>query len=163
MTNLDNILKSRNISLPRKVNLVKAMVFPVVTFGCEIWTISAEELKFWIVVLDKYFERPLDSKDIRQFSTKGNQSWIIIGRTDAEAKGPVFWPLDVKNWLTEKDPGDGKDWRQEDKGTAEDKIVCWHHQLDGHEFKEAPGVGDGQGSLASCSPWGHREPNMTEW
>ena len=92
---------------------------------------------------------------------KGNQSWIFIGRTDAEAKAPTLWPPDTKNWLIGKDPDAGKDWRRE-KGTREDKMVGGHHRLDGHEFEQALGVGDGQGSLACCSLWGHKESDMTE-
>ena len=93
---------------------------------------------------------------------KGNQSWIFIGRTDAEDKAPIFWPPDAKNWFTGKDPDAGKDWRQEKKGMTKDEMVAWHHWLDGHEFEQAPGVGDGQGSLVCCSPWGCKELVMTE-
>ena len=94
---------------------------------------------------------------------KGNQTWIFIGRTDAEAETPILWPPDVKNWLIGKDPDAGKDWRQEEKGITEDEMVGWHHQLNGHEFEQALGVGDGQGSLACCSPWGRKESDMIEW
>ena len=90
------------------------------------------------------------------------QSWILIGRTDAEAETPILWPPDAKNWLIGKDPAVGKDWRWEEKGTTEDEMVGWHHCLDEHEFEQAPGVGDGQGSLACCSPWGHKELDMTD-
>ena len=90
-----------------------------------------------------------------------HQSWIFIGRTDAEA--PILWPPDAKNWLTRKDPDVGKDWRQRKKGTTEDEMVGWHHWLDGHEFEQALGVGDGQGSLVCCSPWGLKESDMTDW
>ena len=93
---------------------------------------------------------------------KGNQSWIFIGRTDAEAETPILWPPDAKNWLIGKDPDAGKDWRQEEKGTTEDEMAGWHHQLDGHEFKQTLGVGDGQRSLECCSPWGHKESDTTE-
>ena len=91
---------------------------------------------------------------IKTVNPKGNQPWIFIGKTDAEAETPVLWPSDVKNWLTCKDPDAGKDWRQEEKGTTEGDMVGWHHHLNGHEFEQALGVGDGQGSLACCSPWG---------
>ena len=84
----------------------------------------------------------LDHKEIKQVSPKGNQSWIFIGRADAEAEAPILWPPDAKNWFIGKDPGAGKDWRQEAKGTAEDEMVGWHHQLDGYEFEQASGVGD---------------------
>ena len=115
-----------------------------------------------MVVLKKTFESPLDCKEIKPVNTKGNQSWIFIGRTDAEAEAPVLWPSDMKNWLIWKDPDAGKDWRQEEKGTTEDEMVGWHHQLYGQEFKQAPGIADGQGSLAWCSPWGRKESDTTE-
>ena len=108
---------------------------------------------FWTVVLEKTLERVWICKNIQPVNPKGNQSWISFGRTDAEAKVPKLWPPDAKNWLIWKDPDAGKDWRQEEKGTTEDEMVGWHHQLDGHEFEQAPGVGEGQGSLACCSPW----------
>ena len=104
----------------------------------------------WTVVLEKTLESPLDCKEIKPVNPKGNQSWIFTGRTNAEA--PILWPPDVKNWLTGKDPDAGKDWRWEKKGTTEDEMVGWHHQLDGHDFEQAPGVSDGQGSLACCIP-----------
>ena len=107
------------------------------------------------------FESPLDCK-IKPVNCKGNQSWIFTGRTDAEAEAPILWPPDVKNWLTGKDPGAEKDWRQEDKGRTEDEMVGWHHQLDGHEFEHTLGAGDGQGGLACCSPWDHKESDTTE-
>ena len=162
MTNLDSILKSRDITLPTKVHLVKAMVFPVVMYGCENWTIKKAELQridafelwFWRRLLS-----PLDCKEIKPVNPKGNQSWIFTGRTDVEA--PILWPPDAKNWLICKDPDAGKDWRWEEKGMTEDGMVGWHHWLDGHEFEQAPGVGDGQGSLVCCSPWGCRELDMT--
>ena len=118
---------------------------------------------FWTVVLEKILESPLDCKEIQPVHPKGNQSWIFIGRTDAEAETPILWPPDVKNWLIGKDPDAGKDWRQYEKGTTEDEMVGWHHWLNGHEFEQAPGIGDGQGNLACCSPWGPKELDMTEW
>ena len=93
---------------------------------------------------------------------KGNQFWIFIGRTDAEAETSTLWPLDGKNWFIWKDPDAGKDWRWKENGTTEDEMVGWHHQLDGHEFEWTPGVGDGQRGLACCSPWGHKESDTTE-
>ena len=87
---------------------------------------------------------------------KGNQSWIFIGRTDGEAEAPILWPTDTKNWLIGKDPDAGKDWRQEEKGMTENEMIEWHHWLHGHEFEQALGIGDGQGSLVCCSPWDHR-------
>ena len=117
---------------------------------------------FWTVILKKTLESPLDCKEIKLVQPKGNQSWIFIGRTDAEAETPVLWPPDAKNWLIGKDPDAGKDWRQEEKGTTEDEMVGWHYRLDGHEFEQAPRVGDGQGTLVCCSLWGHKESDMTE-
>ena len=95
--------------------------------------------------------------------SSGNQSWTFIGRTYAEAEAPTLWPPDVKNWLSGKDPDAGKKWRQKEKGMTKDELVGWRHQLHGHKFEWALGVGDGQGSLACCSPWGHKELDMTEW
>ena len=115
---------------------------------------------FWTVVLEKTLECPLDGKEIQPVHPKGNQSWIFTGRNEAEA--PVLWPPDVKKWLLGKDPDVGKDWRQEEKGMKEDEMVGWHHRLNGHEFEQAPGVGDGQGNLACCSPWGRKESDTTE-
>ena len=112
---------------------------------------------FWTVVL----ESPLDSKKIQLVHPKGNQSWIFIGKTDPEAEAPIFWPPDVKIWLIWKDPDAGKDWRQEVKGT-EDKMVGWHRWLDGHEFEQTPGVGDGHGSLTCCNLQGCKELDMTK-
>ena len=133
-----------------------------------MWELDYKEswvLKNWCfstVLLENTLESLLDSKEIQPVHPKRNQSWIFIGRTDALAKAPILWPPDVKNWLVEKDPDAGKDWRQEEKGTTEDEMGGWHHWLDGHEFEWAPGVGGGQGSLACCSPWGHKESDMTE-
>ena len=130
-----------------------------------MWELDHKEswaLKNWCfstVVLEKTLESPLDFKEIKPVNSKGNQYWIFIGRTDAEA--PIFWPPDVKNWLIEKDPDAGKDWRQE-KGRTEDEMVGWHHYLNGHEVEQALGVGDGLGSLACCSPWGCKKLGMTE-
>ena len=123
---------------------------------------AQKNLCFWTVVLEKTLESPLDCKEIQPVHPKGNQSWIFIGKTDVEAEAPILWPPDVKNGLIWKDPDAGKDWRQE-KGTTEDEMVRCHHQFDGHEFEQAPGHGGGQGSLACCSPWGHKESDMTEW
>ena len=114
-----------------------------------------KNLCFWTVVLEKILKSPLDSKEIKPVNPKGNQSWRFIGRTDAEVETPTVWSPDAKNWLTGKDPDAEKDWRQKEKETTEDETVGWHHWLDGHEFEQAPGVGDGQGSLC-CSPWGRR-------
>ena len=160
MTNLDSILNSRNITLPTKVHLVKAMVFPVVMCGCESWTIKkaecrridAFELWCW-----RRLESPLDCKEIQPVHPKWDQSWVFLGRTDVEAETPILWPPDVKNWLIWKDPDAGKDWRQEEKGTTENEMVRWHHKLNGHEFAQTPGDSEGQRSLACCSPRGRKE------
>ena len=117
---------------------------------------------FWTVVLEKTLESPWTARRSNHVQSKGEQSWIFIRRTDAEAEAPILWLPDAKNWLIGKDPDAGKDWRQE-KGTTEDEMVGWHHRLDGREFEQAPGVGDGQGSLVCCSQWGHKELDMTEW
>ena len=139
MTNLDSILKSRDITLLTKVCLVKTVVFLLVMYGCDSWTIKGWASKnwcFWTVVLEKTLENPLDSKELKPVNSKGNQSWIFIGRTYAEAETPILWPPDVKNWLIGKDPHAGKDWRQENKGMAEDEMVGWHHQLNRHELSK---------------------------
>ena len=117
---------------------------------------------FWTVVLEKTLESPLDSKDIKPVSPKGNQSWMFIGRTDAETEAPILWPPDGKSWFIGKDPDVEEDWRREEKGMTEDEMVGWHHWLKRHEFEPTPGFGDGQGSLACCSPWGCKELDMTE-
>ena len=135
-------------------------------YGCESWTIKkaehwridAYEVWCWRKLLSV-----LDSKEIKPSNPKGNQPWIFIGRTDAEAEAQILWPPDVKSWLIRKDPDAGKDWSQEQKGMTEDEMVRWHHWLNGHEFEQAPGVGDGQGSLECCSPWGCKELDTTEW
>ena len=133
-----------------------------------MWELDCEESWapknwcFWTVVLEKTLESPLDSKEIKPVSPKGNQSWIFIGRTDAKAETPILWPPDAKNWLIGKDPDAGKYWRQEEKGMIEDEMVGWHHQLNGLKFEQALGVGDEQGSLAGCSPRGCKESDMTE-
>ena len=117
---------------------------------------------FWTVVLEKTLESPLDCRKNKPVNPKGNQSWIFTGRTDAEAEALILWLPDAKNWLIGKDL-DAQDWRQEEKGMTEDEMVGWHPWLDGLEFEQATGVGDGQGSLECCSPWDHKESDMTEW
>ena len=166
MTNLDNILQSRDITLFTEVHLVKAMVFSVVMYGYETWTtilrLNAKELMLLSYGVGEDSWESLDCKEIKPVHPKGNQSWIFIGRTDAEAEAPILWPPDVKNWLIWKDPDAEKDWGQEEKGTTEDEMVGWDHRLNGREFEQALGVGDGQGSLACCSPWGCKESDTTE-
>ena len=217
MSNLKSILESRDITLSTKVCLVKAMVFPVVMYGYESWTIKKAEcrrigvfevwcwgrllrvpwtarrsnksilkeispespleglmlklklqyfghliqrtdvFKLWCWKILKY---PLDCKKIQPVNPKGNQPWIFTGRTDAEP--PILWSLHAKSWLIGKGTDAEKDWRQEKKGMTEDEMVWWYHRLDGHEFEQALGVGDGQGSLVCCSPWGCKESDTTE-
>ena len=119
---------------------------------------------FWTMVLEKTLESPLDCKETQTINPKGNQSWMFIGRTDAEAEALIHWPPYAKSWLIGKDPDARKDWRQEEKGTTEDEMVGWHHQLNGHEFEQAPGVGDGQGGLVCCRPWGRKSWTwLSDW
>ena len=140
MTNLDSIFKSRDITLPTKIHLIKAMVFPVVMYACESCTLKKAESWtpknwcFWTVVLEKTLVNPLACNEIQPVHPKGNQSWVFIGRADVEAETPILWPPDAKRWLIWKDPDVGKDWRQIKKGTTEDEMVEWHHQLNGHVF-----------------------------
>ena len=143
MTNLDSIIKSRDIA--NKVPSSQSFGFS--SSHVWMWELDYKEswaLKnwcFWTVVLEETLESPLDCKEIHSVHPKGNQSWIFIGRTDAEAEIPILWPPDVKSWLIGKDHDVGKDWRQEEKGTTEDEMVGWHHWLYGHEFEWTPGVG----------------------
>ena len=117
----------------------------------------------WTVVLDKTLESPLDFKEIQPVDPTWNQPWIFIGRTDAEAEIPILWPPEAKNWLIGKDPDAGKDWRQEETGMTEDEMVGWHHWLDGHEFEQAPGVGDGQGGLAAVHGVAKSRTQLSDW
>ena len=138
MTILDSIVKSRDITLSTKVHLVKALVFPVVMYGYKSWTEESWALKnwcFWTVVLEKTLESPLDCKEIQPVHPKGDQSWVFIGRADAEAETPILWPPHAKSWLFEKTLMLGKDWRQEKKGMTEDDMVGWDHWLNGQEFE----------------------------
>ena len=165
MTNLDSIFRSRDITLPTKVRLVKAMIFPVVMYGCESWTVKKAErqrIDVWTVVLEKTLESPLDCKDIQPVYSEGDQPWDFFGKNDAKAEVPVLWPPHVKSWLTRKDFHAGRDWRQEEKGMTEDEMAGWHHWLDGRESEWTPGVGDGQGGLACCDSGDHKESATTE-
>ena len=162
MTNLDSVLKNRDITLPSKICLVKAVVFPLVMYGCDSWAIKKAALwgvDAFALWCWRKLESPLNCTEIKPVSPEGNQSWIFSGKTDAEA--PLFWPPNEKSQLIGKDPNAGKDWRQE-KGMTEDEMVGWHHWLDGLEFEQALGVGEGQRSLACCSPWGRKELDTTE-
>ena len=139
MTNLDSILKSRDITLLTKVHLFQSYGFS--SSHVWMWELDHKEswvLKnwcFWTVVLEKTLESPLDCKEIQPVHPKGNQSWIFIRKTDAEAEIPILWPPNAKNWLIGKDPDAGKDWGQEEKGMTEDEMVGWHHRPNGHEFE----------------------------
>ena len=160
---LDSILKSRDITLPTKVHIVKAMVFPVVMHRCESWTRKKAKCQrintFWIVVLEKTLESPMDCKEIKSVNLKQNQPWIFTGRNDAEAEAPILCP--AKRWLIGKDPDAGKDWRQEEKVATEDEMVGWHHPFNVHGFEQNSGDSEGQGNLACCSPWGRQESDTT--
>ena len=163
MTNLDSILENRYIILPRKVCIVKAMVYPVVMYGCESCTIKKAE--HWRI---DYFYLQCCRRLLRVPWTAGKSNQSILKGispeywTDAKAEAPILWPPDEKNWLLRKDPDAGKDWRQEEKRMTEDEMVGWHHWVDGNEFEQTPGVGDGQGDLACWGSWGHKESDMTE-
>ena len=126
----------------------------------ESWVLK--NLCFWTAVLENTLESSLDCKEIQPVNLKGDQFWVFIGRTDAEAKTPILWPPDAKSWLTWKDPDAGKDWGQEEKGMTEDEMAGWHHRLNGCESEWTPGVGDGQGGMEYCDSWGCKESDMTE-
>ena len=164
MTNLDSILKSRDITLPTNVHLVKAMVFPVVMYGCESWTIKKAECRridaFELWCWRRLLRVPCTAR-------RSNQSILKEFSPECSLAGLMLklklWPPDAKNWLIGKDPDSGKDWRQEEKGTTENEMVGWHHWLNGHGFGWTPGIGNGQGGLACCGSWGHKELGVTEW
>ena len=166
MTNLDSIFKSRDIKFSNKGPSSQGY-----GFSCGhvwMWELDCEESWaptnwcFWTVVFEKTLESPLDYKEIQPVHSKGDQSWVFIGRTDAKAETPVLWPPHAKSWLIGKDSDAGRDWGKEEKGMTEDEMAGWHHWLDGHEFEWTPGVGDGQGGLACWNSWGHKESDMTE-
>ena len=118
---------------------------------------------FWTVVLENTLESPLDCKEIQPVHPKGDQSWVFIGRPDTKAETPTLLPPHAKSWLIGKDPDTGRDWGQEEKGTTEDEMAGWHHWLNGRESEWTLGVGDGQGGLACCDSWGHKESDTAEW
>ena len=157
-------IKKKRHHFANKGPIVKAMGFPVVIW---MWELDHKEgwvLKNWcfqVVVLEKTLECSLDCREIKPVNTEGNQPWIFTRRTDAETETPILWPPDVKSQLTGKDPDAGKGWRQEEKGMTDDEVVGWHHWLNGHEFEQTLGDGEGQGSLTSCSPWGRKEFDST--
>ena len=167
MTNLDSIFKSRDITWPTKVHLVKAMVFPVVMYGCESWTIKkaehqridAYELWCWRRLLRvPWTARRSNQSILKEINPECSLEGLML-----KLKLLLFWLPDAKNWLTGKDPDAGKYWRWEEKGTTDDEMVGWHHQLNGHEFEFTLIIGDGQGGLACYSLWGHRQSDTTEW
>ena len=166
MTNLDSTLKKQTRYFADKGP--SSLSYGFSSSHVWMWELDHKESWaqknwcFWTVVLEKTLESPLDCKEIQPVHPRGNQSRIFIGRTDAEAETPILGP-DAKNWLIGKGPDAGKDWRQEEKGTTEDEMVGWHHWLDGQEFEQALGVGNVQGSLVCCSPWGCKESDMIEW
>ena len=157
MTNLDSIFKSRDITLSTKVHLVKAMIFPVLTYECKSWTkkkaehrrIDAFELWCWRRLLRVSWTARRSNQSILKEISPG----VFIGRTDAEAETLILWPPHAKSWLIGKDSDAGRDWGQEEKGMAEDEMAGWHCQLNGREFEWTPGDGDGQGDLACCDSW----------
>ena len=155
MTNLDSILKRRHYFANKGPS---SQSYGFSSGHVWLWELDYKEswaLKnwcFWTVVLEKTLESPFGSKEIQPVHSKGDQPWIFIGRTDAEAATPILWPPDVKNWLIWKDPDAGEDWRREEKGTTEDEMVGWYHWLSAREFEQAPGDSEGQGSLACGSP-----------
>ena len=153
MTNLDSILKNRDYFANKGLS---SQGYGFSSGHVWIWELDCEEswvLKnwcFWTVVLEKTLESPLVCKEIQPVHPKGDQSWFVFGRNDAEAKTPILWPPHAKSWLIGKDPDAGRDWGQEEKGKTEDEMAGWHHWLDGRESGWTPGVGDGQGCLACC-------------
>ena len=164
MTNLDSILKSRDITLPAKIHLVKALVFPVVMYGCESWTVKKAE--HWrIDAFEVWCWRRL--LRVPWTARRSNQSILKEIRPECSLEGLMLklklqhWPPDLKSWLIWKDPDARKDWGQEEKGTIEDKMVGWHHQLNGHGFGWTPGVDEGQGGLECCGSWGRKESDIT--
>ena len=163
MTNLDSMFKSRDITLPTKIRLVKAIVFPVVMYGCESWTVKKAECQridaFELWCWRRLLRVPWTSRRSNQSVLKEiNPDWFI-GRTDAEAEAPVLGLPDANSvsWLIVRDPDTGKVWGQEEKGVTEDEMVGWYNQLNGHECEQTLGDSEGQGSLACCHPWGHKE------
>ena len=156
-------LKNRDITLQTNVLIVKDMVFPVVIYRCDRWTIMKVECQridtFELWCWRRLFESPLDNKEIKPVNPKGNQPWIFIGKINA--KTPILWAPDTKNQLIGKDPDARKDWRQKDKRAEEDEMVGWHHWFNGHEFEQILEDCEGQGSLVCCSPWGHKDSDMS--
>ena len=167
MTKLDSILKSKDITLPTKVQLIKAMVFPIVTYGCESWTIKKAECwridVFELWCWRRLLRAPLIAKRSNQSILKEISPEYSLEQLMLKLKLQYFGHQIQRTDSLGKDPDAGKDQRQEEKGTTEDEMVGWQHLLNGHEFEQAPGVGEGQESLACCSPWGCKESDMTDW
>ena len=167
MTNLHSIFKSRDITLPTKVRPVKAMVFPVVMYGCEIWTvkkaehcrIDAFELCCWRRLLRvPWTVRRSNQSIVKEISPRCSLEGLML-----KLKTPILWLLHEMSWLIGEDSDAGRDWGQEETGTTEDEMAGWHHWLDGRESEWTPGVGDGQGGWACCDSWGRKESHTTEW
>ena len=166
MTNLESIFKRKDITLPTKVRLVKAMVFLVVMYGCESWTVKKAERQrmdaFELWCWRRLLRVPWTARRSNQSILKEISPGISLEGMMLKLKTPVFWPPHVKSWLTGKDSDAGRDWGQEEKGATKDEMAGWHHWLDGHEFEGTPGDGDGQGGLACCSSWGGKASDTTE-
>ena len=166
MTNLDSTLKNRDITLPTKVRLVKAMVFPLVMYGCESWTVKKAEHQridaFELWCWRRLLRVPWTARRSNQSILKEISPGYSLEGLMLKAETPVLWPPDEKSWLTGKDSDAGRDWGQEEKGMTEDEMAGWHYRLNGHEFEWTPGVGDGQGGLAYCNSWGRKESDTTE-
>ena len=163
LTNLDSLLKSHDVTLSsQSCGFYSNYVWMWELDYNENWALN--NLCFWIVMLEKTLESPLNCKEIQLVNSKWNQSWIFIGSIDAKAEVPILWPPDEKNWLIRKDLDVGKDWRWEKKGSIEGEIFEWNYWLDVHEFEQALGVGDGLGGLMCHSPWGFREwTHLSDW
>ena len=165
MTNLDSILKNRHYFANKGLS---SQGYGLSSSHVWMWELDYKESWepknwcFWMVVLEKTLESPLDCKEIQPVHPIGDQSWVFIERTDVEAETPILWPPDAKSWLIWKDPDAGKDWGQEEKAMMKEKMVVWHHQLNGHGFGWTPGVGDGQGGLVCCGSWGRKESDTPE-
>ena len=171
MINLDSIFKSRDITLPTKVCLVKAKVFPVIMYGCESWTvkkakcrrIDAFELWCWRRLLRVPWTAWRSNQSILMDISPGSSLEGLMLKLKLQYFAKSSHAIHVKSWLIGKDSDAGRDWGQEEKGTTEDEMAGWHHWLDGHEFAWTPGVVDGQGGLACCNSWGCKESDTTEW